>query len=242
MSTEEGAGLGQGHGISRGCPGHPRASEAGGDAPRAAGQVREQGLRPDHPHGAQALLEEPVRSGARAVGAVRSASEGPFQPHKLDTAIPFMKTLIKPETAAPGFFHCYICLGFLSCLSPWAQMANAVLGWRQHCGRTGASLLGQGSCHWEVGAPGAGSWGPARRCFSRNQGANGDALSPQGGPVLVPMLLTPQASLGLSAGPPDPTAAEIIKASDGGMERVPYLGRPRWLLAPPPLTRSGRSL
>lgn len=37
-----------------------------------------------------------------------SADEAPFQRYKLDTAIPFMKILIKPETVGSRFFSIVI--------------------------------------------------------------------------------------------------------------------------------------
>lgn len=42
------------------------------------------------------------------VGEMYSAREAPFQRYKLDTAMPFMKILIKPETAGSRFFSIVI--------------------------------------------------------------------------------------------------------------------------------------
>lgn len=51
-----------------------------------------------------------------------SATEAPFQQYKLDTAIPFMKILIKPETVGSRFFPLLyllrLCLLFITIRTP----------------------------------------------------------------------------------------------------------------------------
>lgn len=119
------------------------------------------------------------------VGEMYSADEAPFQRYKLDTAIPFMKILIKLETAAPGFFPLLYLLR-LSLLFISISRTAASVAEQEPASRARAAP------NREAGAAAAGPWGPLGlgHCFSRNQGTEGTAFLHSGD--LAPRPVPPQ--------------------------------------------------
>lgn len=124
---------------------------------------------------------------AFVVGEMHSANEAPFQRYKLDTAIPFMKILIKLETAAPGFFPLLYSLRLSLLFISISRTAASVA-------EQGPASRARAAPNWEAGTAGADPWGPLGlgHCLSRNQGTEGTAFLHGGD--LVPMLVTTQAS------------------------------------------------